>query len=171
MAGLILLVCTRFSEEFVFRGPTQRASIHTLGRFGLLYTTLLFAVLHIGYRSVADVVFVLSVAVLCGWIAQSTWSLLGVTVAQAINNIVLIQVLPWLGRWHLACLVQQRVDQASAKIGYFPSQEDPVDQLPDEKPAPSLCGEKHGTKSAGPIMKTSHGTISRLASNELNACG
>lgn len=98
VAGLILLVCTGFGEEFMFRGLIQRASIQTLGRFGLLYTALLFAVLHIGYRSVADVVFVFSVALLFGWIAESTWSLLGVTLAHGITNIVLFLVMPSLGR-------------------------------------------------------------------------
>jgi membrane protease YdiL (CAAX protease family) len=96
VAGLILLVCTGFGEEFMFRGLIQRASIQTLGRFGLLYTALLFAVLHIGYHSVADVVFVFSVALLFGWIAESTWSLLGVTLAHGITNIVLFLVMPAL---------------------------------------------------------------------------
>lgn len=98
VAGLILLVCTGFGEEFMFRGLIQRASVQTLGRFGILYTALLFAVLHIGYRSVADVVFVFSVALLFGWIAESTWSLLGVTLAHGITNIVLFLVMPMLGR-------------------------------------------------------------------------
>lgn len=97
-SGLILLVCTGFSEEFMFRGLIQRASIQTLGRFGLLYTALLFAVLHIGYRSVADLVFVFSVALLFGWVAEATWCLLGVTLAHGITNIVLFLVMPSLGR-------------------------------------------------------------------------
>jgi len=96
-AGLILLVCTGFGEELMFRGLIQRASIQTLGRFGLLYTALLFAVLHIGYRSVPDVVFVFAVALLFGWIAESTWSIVGVTLAHGITNIVLFLVMPLLG--------------------------------------------------------------------------
>jgi len=98
VAGLILMVCTGFGEEFMFRGLIQRASIQTLGRFGLLYTALLFAVLHIGYRSVPDMVFVFAVALLFGWVAEATWSLLGVTLAHGITNIVLFLVMPWLGR-------------------------------------------------------------------------
>jgi len=106
IAGLILLVCTGFGEEFMFRGVIQRASIQTLGRFGILYTALLFAVLHIGYRSVADVVFVFSVALFFGWVAEATWSLVGVTLAHGITNIMLFLVMPWL--WPLILGLQNQ---------------------------------------------------------------
>ena len=98
VASLILLVCTGFSEELMFRGIIQRASIQTFGRFGLLYTALLFAILHIGYRSLPDLVFVFGVALLFGWVAEATWSVVGVTLAHGITNIVLFVVMPWLGR-------------------------------------------------------------------------
>ena len=72
--------------------------MQALGRFGLLYVALLFAVLHIGYRSVLDVVFVFGVALLFGWVAEATWSLLGVTLAHGVTNIVLFLIMPfWQG--------------------------------------------------------------------------
>jgi membrane protease YdiL (CAAX protease family) len=98
VAGMILMVCTGFAEEVIFRGVIQRASIQALGRFGLLYGAILFAVLHIGYASVPDVVFVFLVALLFGWIAEATWSLAGVTLAHGITNIVLFLVMPFWGR-------------------------------------------------------------------------
>jgi membrane protease YdiL (CAAX protease family) len=97
VAGTILMVCTGFAEEVIFRGVIQRASIQALGRFGLLYGAILFAVLHIGYASLSDVVFVFFVALLFGWIAESTWSLAGVTLAHGITNIVLFLFLPFWG--------------------------------------------------------------------------
>jgi membrane protease YdiL (CAAX protease family) len=96
ISSTILLVCTGFAEEFIFRGVIQRASIQALGRFGLLYTAILFAVLHIGYGSALDVGFVFVVAIVFGLIAESTWSLLGVTVAHGLTNIVLFVVMPFL---------------------------------------------------------------------------
>ena len=98
VSAAILMVCTGFAEEFIFRGVIQRASVQALGRFGLLYVALLFAVLHIGYRSVLDVVFVFGVALLFGWVAEATWSLLGVTLAHGVTNIVLFLIMPfWQG--------------------------------------------------------------------------
>jgi len=96
--GLILMVCTGFAEELIFRGLIQRTSVQALGRFGLLYTALLFAVLHIGYRSVVDMVFVFGVALLFGWVAERTWSLMGVSLAHGLTNIVLFLIMPfWAG--------------------------------------------------------------------------
>jgi hypothetical protein len=97
VAGMILMICTGFVEEVIFRGIIQRASIQALGRFGLLYGAILFAVLHIGYRSAPDVVFVFIVALLFGWIAEATWSLAGVTLAHGITNIVLFLIMPFWG--------------------------------------------------------------------------
>jgi len=97
VAGMILMVCTGFAEEVIFRGVIQRASIQALGRFGLLYGAILFAVLHIGYASIPDVVFVFFVALLFGWIAEATWSLAGVTLAHGITNIVLFLIMPFWG--------------------------------------------------------------------------
>ena len=98
VSGAILMICTGFAEEFIFRGIIQRASIQALGRFGLLYGAILFAVLHIGYASLLDIVFVFSVALLFGWIAEATWSLAGVTIAHGLTNIVLFLVMPFWGQ-------------------------------------------------------------------------
>jgi membrane protease YdiL (CAAX protease family) len=95
LSGTILMICTGFAEELIFRGILQRASVQALGRFGLLYVALLFAVLHTGYRSLLDVLFVFGVALLFGWVAEATWSLLGVTLAHGITNIVLFFVMPF----------------------------------------------------------------------------
>ena len=97
VSGVILMVCTGFAEEVIFRGIIQRASIQALGRFGLLYGAILFAVLHIGYASALDVVFVFIVALLFGWITEATGSLAGVSVAHGITNIVLFLIMPFWG--------------------------------------------------------------------------
>ena len=98
VASVILMVSTGFAEELIFRGVIQRASIQALGRFGLLYVAILFAVLHIGYGSIPDLILVFTVALLFGWVAEATWSLLGVTLAHGLTNIVLFLVMPFLAR-------------------------------------------------------------------------
>jgi membrane protease YdiL (CAAX protease family) len=98
LAGFfILMICTGFAEELIFRGVLQCTAQQALGRFGLLYVAVLFAVLHVGYKSVVDVVFVFVVAVVFGWAVRRTGSLLGVTVAHGLTNVILFLVMPFWG--------------------------------------------------------------------------
>ena len=93
---LILLVFTGFLEELVFRGLMQRASQDVMGKYGLLYISLLFAILHIGYRSFFDFGFVLLVGLAFALIAKHTRSIWGVTLAHGLTNIALYIVVPLL---------------------------------------------------------------------------
>jgi hypothetical protein len=97
LPALILLVSTGFLEEVIFRGLMQRAGQQALGRAAsILYVSVVFAVLHTGYKSLLDVVFVFVVAVFFGWIVARTQSLLGVTLAHGLTNIMLFLVMPYL---------------------------------------------------------------------------
>lgn len=95
--ALILLVGTGFNEEFVFRGVMQSASSEALGKRALLYVTVVFAVLHFGYKSVIDVAFVFAVGLMFAYVVARTRSLLGVTLSHGITNIALYLVVPFLG--------------------------------------------------------------------------
>jgi membrane protease YdiL (CAAX protease family) len=94
--ALILLISTGLLEEMIFRGLLQRSAGDVLRRGAVLYVALLFAVLHIGYRSWVDFAFVLLVGLFFGWIVQRTRSLLGVTLSHGLTNIVLFLVMPFL---------------------------------------------------------------------------
>lgn len=97
LPALVLLVSTGFLEELVFRGLMQRTADTVLGeRLGLLLVAFVFAVLHVGYKSVLDVVFVFAVALFFGWIVQKTGSLLGVTFAHGLTNVMLFLIMPLL---------------------------------------------------------------------------
>lgn len=97
LPALVLLVSTGFLEELIFRGLMQHAGQQALGRAaGILYVSVVFAVLHMGYKSLLDVVFVFVVAVFFGWIVARTQSLLGVTLAHGLTNIMLFLVMPYL---------------------------------------------------------------------------
>ena len=97
LPALILLVGTGFNEEFVFRGVMQSASRQALGKLSILYVAVVFAVLHLGYKSISDVAFVFVVGLLFGWLVARTRSLLGVTLAHGVTNITLYLVVPFLG--------------------------------------------------------------------------
>ncbi len=94
--ALILLVFTGLLEEVIFRGLLQQSSREFIGRRGLLYAGLLFAVMHLGYRSLTDFLFVLLVALYFGLVVKQTRSILGVTFAHGLTNIGLFLVFPFL---------------------------------------------------------------------------
>jgi hypothetical protein len=96
LPALVLLIFTGFEEELIFRGLMQRASLRALGRWGLVYTNLVFAVLHIGYQSILDLVFVFLVGMLFSVFALRTRSIFGVTLAHGAVNIALFLILPFL---------------------------------------------------------------------------
>ena len=83
LAGAILLISTGLLEEIIFRGIMQKTSIGQLGRvFGIIYVAIIYAVLHIGYNSIPDIIFVLIIGLLFGWFvartdkeARDNWSL------------------------------------------------------------------------------------------------
>jgi uncharacterized protein len=97
LPALILLICTGFSEELIFRGVMQRAAYTAMGRWAIVYVAAVFAVLHMGYRSFTDVLFVFAVGVLFGWLVARSGSLLGVTLAHGLTNIVLFLIMPFVG--------------------------------------------------------------------------
>jgi LysM repeat protein/membrane protease YdiL (CAAX protease family) len=97
LPALILLIGTGFNEELVFRGVMQSAASDALGKWAILYVTVVFAVLHLGYKSVVDVALVFAVGLFFGWVVAKTRSLLGVTLSHGITNIALYLVVPFLG--------------------------------------------------------------------------
>ncbi len=94
LPALILLVCTGFAEELIFRGIMQPVIAETLGVWAVLYTSFLFAMLHMGYRSITDVVFVFGVGLVFGVVREYTDSIVGISIAHGVTNIMLFMVMP-----------------------------------------------------------------------------
>lgn len=93
---LILLVCTGFAEELIFRGMMQRTATETLGQgYGILYVSAIFAVLHAGHQSLTEVFFVFGVALFFGLARTVTGSILGISIAHGLTNIFLFLALPF----------------------------------------------------------------------------
>jgi membrane protease YdiL (CAAX protease family) len=96
LPALVLGVSTGFVEEFIFRGVLQRGAWERFGWGGLIYVSVIFAVLHVGFLSWIDIIFVFGVALFFAWIVKRTGSLLGVTLAHASTNITLYLIAPFL---------------------------------------------------------------------------
>jgi membrane protease YdiL (CAAX protease family) len=62
---------------------------------------LFFGVLHVGYQSLVDVIFVTGVGLLFGWIVLRTRSIIGVTLAHGLTNIMLFLIMPFVANGSL----------------------------------------------------------------------
>ncbi len=96
LAACLLLTCTGFVEELMFRGVLQRSAVEAFGWWGIIYVSLLFAVVHLIHSSLIDIAFVFVIAVFFGWVVNKTGSLFGVILSHGIANIVLFLVAPLL---------------------------------------------------------------------------
>jgi hypothetical protein len=113
LPALILLIGTGFNEELMFRGVMQSAAGDALGKSAILYVTVVFAVLHLGYKSALDVAFVFAVGLMFGWVVAKTRCLLGVTLSHGITNIALYLVVPFLG---IAATTAPSIDVQTVQI-------------------------------------------------------
>lgn len=95
LPALILLLNTGFTAEFIFRGLIQRGTLWAFGRWGIVYVSLLFAALYIGFLSVLWVAFAFVISLYFGWIVKVTKSILGVALAHGVCNIVLYLIFPF----------------------------------------------------------------------------
>jgi membrane protease YdiL (CAAX protease family) len=87
-------IFTGFPEELIFRGVMQTATRPILGRWNWVYVSAIFAVLHIGYQSYIDILFVFAVGLLYGWVFERTRSIIGISIAHGVANVVLFFVAP-----------------------------------------------------------------------------
>ena len=95
----ILMIGTGGIEELIFRGILQSTSEEVFGRWpGIVYVSLLFAVLHTGHMSGVDVIFVFGVALYFAAVVYWTRSLVGVALSHGITNVMLFLVFPLLLR-------------------------------------------------------------------------
>ena len=92
---MIMLVCTGFAEELVFRGIIQHNAIRYFNPgLGIFFTTVLFAVMHVGNWSVLDVVFVFFIGYFYGYCMRFTGSIIGTSISHGLTNVVLFLLMP-----------------------------------------------------------------------------
>jgi membrane protease YdiL (CAAX protease family) len=73
----------------------QRSAVEALGpRVGVLGVNAVFAVLHVGWLSILDLLFVFSIGLFFGFVVLKTGSIMGVSISHGITNVVLFLVVP-----------------------------------------------------------------------------
>jgi membrane protease YdiL (CAAX protease family) len=84
-------------EELLFRGLIQRDLVNLLGtRWGLVGASLLFAIMHLTWRSVPELFFVFVAGLIFGGLYLKTKGLYTSILMHGINNVVLMAVYPYL---------------------------------------------------------------------------
>jgi len=104
-AAAILVVFTGVVEEMIFRGLMQGTAERVLGWRGVVFVALVFTILHLGYQSVLDLLFVFAVALYFGFYVRRTRSIFGVSLAHGLINVSLFLVFPhWIGPSEVAAI-------------------------------------------------------------------
>lgn len=96
MPFLILLVSTGFFEELVFRGLMQRASFRLFSDDGIFFNACVFASLHVGYKDLADLIYVFGVGLFFGILVRRSGSIIGTTFSHGLANTTLYILVPLL---------------------------------------------------------------------------
>ena len=96
LPAVILITTTGFVEELIFRGVLQRLAEAAMGLWGIIYVSLIFAILHVGFFSTLDVFFVFFIALFFAAIVKKTGSLIGVILSHGVANSILFLVAPFV---------------------------------------------------------------------------
>ena len=95
LLAIALIFSTGFVEELVFRGTLQNSAVKALGeKAGIIGVTAVFAALHIGWLSILDVAFVFAIGLFFGFSTLKTGSIIGVSLAHGITNVLLFLAMP-----------------------------------------------------------------------------
>ena len=85
------------AEELLFRGLIQQDFTNAFGwKWALFSASVLFAVMHLTWRSIPELGFVFLAGIVLGGLYLKTKSLMAPIVAHGINNVVLVAVAPYI---------------------------------------------------------------------------
>ncbi|UCD54418.1 MAG: CPBP family intramembrane metalloprotease [Dehalococcoidia bacterium] len=95
--AVYMLCFVGLGEELLFRGLVQRDLMKALGwKQGILLASLMFAVMHLTWRSVPELFFVFGAGLLLGYIYYRTKNLTTPIVAHGVGNVMLVAVMPYV---------------------------------------------------------------------------
>ena len=95
-AGIAVFLATGLAEELIFRGLLLRTGTRFLGtRAGLVYVTVVFAILNAGFLSLPDLALVFVFGLVAGIVVLVTRCVWGAVFAHTIANVLLYLVLPF----------------------------------------------------------------------------
>jgi membrane protease YdiL (CAAX protease family) len=101
VAPLVLILCTGFLEELIYRGVLLRVGRELLGdRTAVVYVALLAAAMQFGWGSWQHVLWYFSVSLFFGWLVLKTGEIYTVSLTRGFTNVVFLIIAPlWLSGW------------------------------------------------------------------------
>lgn len=105
LPALMALVLSAFSEEVIFRGLLPATARPVLGRGTIVYVSLIFAILHIGYLSAVAIVFAFGMGLIFNSCARWSGSILGVTLAHSLAHATCVWFIPFLNQQEPGTLI------------------------------------------------------------------
>jgi len=95
IVGIVILgIFVGLTEEIFFRGLLLHIANEVLGRFGLLFSSVLFAVMYIGTLSWGYVLFIGLIGLFFCWCVNHTGSVWGTAIAHSAISIGMILIWP-----------------------------------------------------------------------------
>lgn len=92
-----MLFFVGLAEEILFRGLIQQDFEAAFGlKWAIFGSSAMFAVMHLTWRSVPEIIFVFAAGLALGLLYARTRSLVAPIVAHGINNVMLVAVLPYV---------------------------------------------------------------------------
>jgi membrane protease YdiL (CAAX protease family) len=92
-----MLLFVGLGEEVLFRGIIQQDLEAAFGwEWGLIGASLMFAIMHLTWRSVPELGFVFLAGMVLGYLYWKTKSLTAPIIAHGVNNVMLVAVLPYV---------------------------------------------------------------------------
>ena len=104
-SAAVLIVLSGFVGELIFRGLILNTALSVMRGWGLIYTTLLFVAMRVGHRPFADLLVAGVAGLMFAYVARSTHSLLGVSLAQGLATTVVLVIAPALASSSSASVV------------------------------------------------------------------
>lgn len=92
---LILVICTGFLEEYIFRGIMFRAALEAVGENNaIFYVSFIYAVMQAPHGSLLNVLYVFLIAMLFTKVLIWQKSIIGISLAHGLINVTLYLICP-----------------------------------------------------------------------------
>lgn len=94
---MYMIFFVALGEEVLFRSLIQKSLVNMMGdKQGIFWGAVIFGVMHFVWRSVPELFFTFGAGLVLGFYYYRTKSLAGSIVLHAVNNILLLAILPYL---------------------------------------------------------------------------
>lgn len=116
LMSVSLVLVTGFGEELIYRGLLQSSAQHALGAWAVVYGAVLYTTMQLITTLPMYVGFVLLVSLLFGQLVRWSGSLLGVSLAHALMNLVAFVLMPYLSTQSMLADTRLTIAMASTSI-------------------------------------------------------